>query len=194
MTAAGEMIRGSSRMNTVLGIATVILGFLAIMAPMISGLTVTAVVAVLMLAAGIAMLAYAFTAGSFWAGVGQFLFGGLTAFAGVVILARPLLGLASITMVLVVYFLVDGISAIWLGVKAKPIKGWGWTVFSGIMAIVLSILIWRNWPLSGQWAIGVLVGVRLMFAGWAIMMLGGFGEAAAAVVDEAAHAPQQPTE
>ena len=82
-------------------------------------------------------------------------------------------------MVLVIYFLVDGISAIWLGFKAKPIKGWGWTVFSGIAAIVLSILIWRNWPLSGPWAIGVLVGARLLFAGWAMMMLGGMGEAAA---------------
>ena len=189
MTAVGGMIRGSSRSGTVWGLTIVILGILAMVAPMISGLSVTIVVAALLLAAGMAMLVYALTAGSFWAGVGQFLFGGLTAFAGVVIFARPVVGLASITMVLVVYFLVDGISAIWLGFKAKPIKGWGWTVFSGITAIVLSILIWRDWPASGQWAIGILVGVRLVMSGWAMMMLGGIGEAAADVVDEVAGQP-----
>jgi uncharacterized membrane protein HdeD (DUF308 family) len=177
-------------MGTVLGMTIVILGILAMMAPMISGLAVTVVVAALLLAAGVAMSIYAFSAGSFWRGLLQFLFGGITALAGVVLFARPLLGLASITMVLAVYFLVDGIAAIVLGFRAKPIKGWGWMVFSGIAAIVLSVLIWREWPASGQWAVGILVGVRLVMSGWAMMMLGGLGEAAADVVDEAAGQPR----
>ena len=179
MTAAAETIRSSSRMGTVLGLTTFILGILAMVTPMISGLAVTVVVAALLLAAGVAMAAYAFSAGSFWQGLFQFLFGGLTALAGVVIFARPLLGLASITMVLVVYFLVDGITAILLGFRAKPTKGWGWLVFSGTAAIVVSVLMWRDWPVSGRWAIGVLVGIRLAMSGWAMMMLDGIGEAAA---------------
>ncbi len=118
MTAEGDIIRDSSRLGTVLGLTTVIIGILAMTAPMIPGLAVTVVIGALLLAAGVAKSVYAFSAGSFWKGLFQFLFGGVTALAGVVILGRPLLGLATITMVLVVYFLVDGITAILLGFRA----------------------------------------------------------------------------
>jgi uncharacterized membrane protein HdeD (DUF308 family) len=49
-------------------------------------------------------------------------------------------------------------------------------VFNGIVTIILAGLIWYQWPLSGQWAIGVLVGVRLIFAGWSMIALGSVGE------------------
>jgi len=174
-----------------LGMTTGILGILAMMAPMISGLAVTTVIAAILLAAGVAMSVYAFSAGTFWKGLAQFLFGGLTALAGVVIFARPILGLQSITMVLILYFLVDGILHIVFGFSAKPIKGWVWTVFSGIAAIVLSVLIWREWPVSGLWAVGVLVGARLVMSGWAMIMLGGIGEV---VADELEHVAPQANE
>ncbi len=187
MTAEGDIIRASSRMATVLGLTTVILGVLAMMAPAISGLAVTVVIGALLLAAGVAGTWYAFSAGTFWRGLFQFLFGGLTALAGVAVFAQPVLGLVTITMVLVVYFLVDGFSAIVLGFRARPIKGWGWMVFGGVAAIVFSVLIWREWPFSGQWAIGILVGVRLVMLGWTMIVLGGVGEAVA-------DSPQRPAE
>ncbi len=193
MTGEGEIIRGSSRLGTVLGLTTVILGLLAMMAPMISGLAVTVVIAALLLAAGVAMTVYAFSAGTFWQGLFQFLFGGFTALTGVVLFARPLVGLASITMVLVVYFLVDGVTTIVLGFRAKPMKGWGWMIFSGVAAVVLSVLIWRDWPLSGQWAIGILVGMRLVMSGWVMIVLGGIGEAAASSPPRPAEQVHQPT-
>lgn len=193
MTTPEAIIKGSSRMGTVLGLTTVILGILAMAAPMIAGLTVTVVVAAMLLAAGVAMTAYAFSAGTFWRGLFQFLFGGLTALAGVVLLFRPLLGLASITMVLVVYFMVDGVSTVILGFRTKPTKGWGWMVFSGIAAVVFSVLIWREWPFSGAWAIGILVGVRLVMAGWVMIALGGIGEAIASSPQRPAQSVHQPT-
>jgi len=146
---------------------------------MIPGLAVTVVIGALLVAAGVAKSVYAFSADTFLRGLFQFLFGGITALAGVVVLGRPLLGLATITMVLVIYFLVDGVMAIVLGFRAKPIKGWGWMVFSGIAAVVFGVLIWRDWPLSGQWAVGILVGARLLISGWTMIVLGGIGEAVA---------------
>ena len=178
MTAAGDMIKASSRMGTTMGIATMILGFLSIALPMLTGIAVTVLVAVLLLAAGIAMTIYAFSAESFGRGMFQFLFGGITALAGVAIFARPLIGLAAITMVLAIYFFVDGIMAIVAGFQAKPIKGWGWLVFSGAVAVILGVLILRDWPGTAQWLVGLLVGIRLIFAGWSMMMMGGMTEAA----------------
>ena len=68
--------------------------------------------------------------------------------------------------------------AIVAGFQAKPIKGWGWLVFSGAVAVILGVLILRDWPGTAQWLVGLLVGIRLIFAGWSMMMMGGMTEAA----------------
>ena len=128
MNEISDAMRAPSRMGTVLGIATIIFGILAMMMPMISGITVAAIVAVLLIAGGIARTIFAFKAGSLGRGLLMFLFGGLSILCGIVMLARPLLGLASITFVLVVYFIVDGIFEIIAGFKLKGVKGWFWFV------------------------------------------------------------------
>jgi uncharacterized membrane protein HdeD (DUF308 family) len=61
-------------------------------------------------------------------------------------------------------------------------------VFSGIVSIILGVMIWRQFPVSAVWLVGVLVGIRLVFAGWTMIMLGGVGEA---IVDEAERAEGQ---
>ena len=84
MTAEADVVRGTSRLGTILGLTTVIIGILAMTTPVIPGLAVTVVIGALLVAAGVAKSAYAFSAGSFWKGLFQFLFGGITALAGVV--------------------------------------------------------------------------------------------------------------
>ncbi len=154
-----------------------IFGGLAIMAPFFTGVAVTTIVAVLLVASGITQGVYAFKAGSFGRGLMQFLFGGITVLFGVAMFVWPLLGLASLTLLLAAYFLVDGCYAIAAGFQVRPTQGWGWVVFGGIGSVVLAGLLWWEWPISGQYAIGVLVGVRLIFSGWSMMMLGAVGEA-----------------
>jgi len=51
--------------------------------------------------------------------------------------------------------------------------GWGWQLFSGIISVLLGIMLWQDWPLSGLWAIGVLIGIRLLFSGFGILFLMG---------------------
>jgi uncharacterized membrane protein HdeD (DUF308 family) len=181
MNEISDAMRAPSRIGTVLGIATIVFGILAMMMPMLSGITVAAIVAVLLIAGGIARTAFAFKAGSFGKGLLMFLFGGLSVLVGAIMLARPLLGLKSLTMVLVAYFIVDGIFEIMAGFKLKGVRGWFWFVIGGIASLVLALLIWRQWPASGQWAIGLLIGIRLIFAGWEMVAVGAVGEA---VVDE----------
>jgi uncharacterized membrane protein HdeD (DUF308 family) len=186
MTEQAPILRAASRAGTVWGFATVILGVLAIMAPMVSGIAVSLMVAIVLMAAGIARTVFAFKAESFGKGVLVFLFGGFTMLCGLVMLARPLLGLASITLVLVSYFLVDGVMEIVAAFRFRPEKGWGWMFFGGIATLALALMIGSDWPFSGAWAIGVLVGVRLLFAGWSMIALGSVGEA---IADEVNVAP-----
>jgi uncharacterized membrane protein HdeD (DUF308 family) len=172
MSELNVAVQRSSKIGIVLGILTLLLGVLAITAPMISGMAVSMVVAFILIAAGICQTIFAFRAETFGGGILALLFGGFSIIAGGVMLARPLFGLASLTMVLVAYFLIDGVNQIAAAFRLRPTQGWGWMAFSGALAILLAILIWREWPLSGAWAIGVLVGIRLIMSGWAVIFLG----------------------
>ena len=145
-----------------------IAGFLAIASPFISGVWVVTMVAIILIFSGVSRFMHAFQGGGFWSG----LFGVMAVVTGGVMIAKPLLGLASLTMVLVVYFLAQGISEIIAALQLRPAKGWGWLLFSGIVSIMLAMMILNQWPLSGAWAIGTLVGIQLIFSGITMITLG----------------------
>ena len=181
-SAATNAVRLTSRVGFGWGILTIILGGLAIAAPLFSGLAVATLVAIFLVAAGIAQTIFAFKAESFGEGIFTFLYGAFGILAGAFMLARPLIGLASITLVLAVYFFVDGVFGIASALRIRPVQGWRWMLVSAVISVVLGVMILNNWPFSGQWLVGTLVGVRLLFAGWSMIALGGLGEA---VADEA---------
>ena len=79
--------------------------------------------------------------------------------------ARPGMALATLTLVLAAYFFVDGIFEIVWAFRLRPIKGWGWALFSGVVALALGIMIWRQFPVSGMWAVGTLAGIHMIFGG-----------------------------
>ena len=167
-----EFAKQGSRRLTILGIAVVILGTLSLLAPLMTGLTISVLVGVLLLAAGVARMVWAFGAGSFGRGLLAFLIGALSVAAGLLMISQPLLGLATIALVLAAYFVVDGAVEIAAAFSARPRSGWGWLLAGGIASLLLGIFIYAQWPLSGIWAVGVLVGIRLLFAGWGMIGLG----------------------
>ena len=88
-------------------------------------------------------------------------------------LARPGMALATLTLVLAAFFFVDGIFQIVWAFRLRPIKGWGWTLLSGVVALALGIMIWRQFPVSGIWAVGTLAGINLIFGGSSIVAICG---------------------
>lgn len=180
----------ASRTGVVWGVLTIILGFCAMGSPLISGLAVAMLVAIALIAAGIGETIYAFQAGSLGKGIVQLLFGGLTVIVGIVMLSQPGMALATLTLVLAVYFVVDGLIAVFAGFTRKPARGWGWLVFNGIVTLALGWMIYRSWPVSGVWAIGILVGVRLLFAGMTMIALGSAGGRLAGAGEENARASE----
>jgi uncharacterized membrane protein HdeD (DUF308 family) len=184
MSELSDIARLPARVGTGWGFAVMLLGVLAVMVPFVSGVAVTSFVAVLITAAGLTMTMYAFKAGSFGKGLLQFLFGGITIVCGVAMFVTPMLSMFTLTGVLMVYFVVDGGFSIYSGVKGRPAPGWGWVIISGIASIVLAVLLYREWPDSGTYAVGLLVGIRLIFAGWSIAMLGMLGDVTVDVAKE----------
>ena len=156
----------------VLGVVTVIAGSLSVGSPLASGLTVTVIIGVAMTIGGVARIIGAFSAGSFGQGALAFIGGILTFGSGLILTGRPGIGLATLTLLLGGALVMDGISGIILAVRVRPEKGWGWMLFSAVMGVVLGFLLLREWPLSGLWAIGTLVGINLIFAGMSIISVG----------------------
>ena len=161
-------IKHNAGLGMALGTVIAIAGLLAIISPFVAGLSVTIVVGVLLIVSGVSRLFLAFKMGSFGQGLLMFLLGVVTVIAGGYLVARPGMGLATLTLFLAAYFLVDGVFAIIWAFRLRPIRGWGWQLFSGIAAIVLGIMIWCQFPVSGLWAVGTLAGVHMIFGGSSI--------------------------
>lgn len=172
MNSISDTKKRVSRWSMGYGILVVVLGMIAIAAPYFAGLSVNALISFLLIFAGITKTAFAFKADSFGSGTLQFLFGGLTIICGVGLILFPMFGLASITLLLISYFFVDGFFTVTASWAMKPMNGWGWMLINGLITIFLGIIIASDWPISGAWAIGLLLGVRLMMSGFAMLMLG----------------------
>jgi len=172
MNEFADAAKAGGKKMTVFGVIAIILGILAMLAPALTGMWVIILVGVLVLIGGIVRIIWACQAGSLGKGLPMFAIGGLTLLCGIVLLAHPLFASGVLTILLALYFVLDGISEIAAGVRLRPGSGWGLMLFGGIVSFWLGIIIWRQFPLSGVWAIGILLGIKLFFVGL-IMLKGG---------------------
>jgi uncharacterized membrane protein HdeD (DUF308 family) len=157
-----------SKSAKIWGWVTLFMGIFAVASPMVAGTAVVVMVAIVLVIAGIARIIAGIQGEGFW----SILFGVIYFVGGLVIIGRPYLGLASLTMILIVYFMANGIGEIFAAFQARPNPGWGFVLFSGIISVILACMIWNQWPLSGEWAIGILVGIQLIFAGLTMITVG----------------------
>ena len=168
---AGAAKKGGGSM-AIFGILMIVLGFLAMASPMMVGFSIAMLIGIIMIAAGIMRIIWAFQADSFGQGVLKFAVGALTVLFGVMLLARPLFAVGTLTVFLAIYFIVDGIFEVIGAFEVKPDSGWGWVLFGGVISLMLGIMIWSEFPLSGVWAVGTLVGIKLLFSGTTLIALG----------------------
>ncbi|SRR6266536_2757624 len=155
------------------GIVLLILGFLAILIPPIATLAVTIFLGWLFLISGVVGLLTTFGArhapGFWW----SLLSAALAIAAGVVLLAWPVSGAVSLTLVLIVFFLVEGIASIMYALEHRQqLSGrWGWMLASGIVDLILAAMIFTGLPGTAAWALGLLVGINMIFGGSALVAM-----------------------
>ena len=158
------------------GVLLLITGFLALIAPFAAGLSIALLVGVLFVISGLAQLVIVFKAGSFGRGLLLAALALLSLVAGVYMVMQPVAALATLTLFLAGYFIASGVIEAIGAFGARPASGWGWLLFGGIVSILLGVMIWRQFPLSGAWAIGTLVGVRMIMSGWTLIAVGGLAK------------------
>lgn len=168
----GAIESASGRMK-VLGILTIIFGILAIAMPWLAGQAILWAVGVLVIAGGLTRMVWAFQAGSLGKGLLVFLIGVLTLLAGFAVISHPVLSSAVLTVLLSIYLLADGLAEL-VAAAGLPAgqKGKGWLIFDGVVTLVLGVMIFTGFPLAGVFAIGVFLGVKLLFAGMTVLALG----------------------
>jgi len=155
------------------GIILVILGLIAIVLPPLATLAATIVIGWLFVISGIAGLIMTFRArhapGFWWA----LLSAVVALVAGVLLLWQPLVGVLSLTFVLIAFFVIDGVLSIFLAIEHRRelVGRWGWILLSGIVDLVIAAIIWAGLPGTAAWALGLLVGIDLVFGGTALIMV-----------------------
>src|SRR5499433_237307 len=87
---------------------------------------------------------------------------------GMLFLRNPEAGLLSLTLLLIVFFMVEGFSKVIFALTIRPFSNWGWVLLSGIVGILLAFYLWANTPVAAIWVLGVLLGIELICEGAAL--------------------------
>ena len=153
------------------GIALVVLGFVAVIVPPIATLAVTVVLGWLFLFSGVMGLVTTFmmrnAPGFWWALISA----ALGVLVGAMLLAQPAQGAVTLTYVLVAFFIIEGVVSIMYALEHKrELSGrWGFMLVSGIVDLMLAGMIIAGLPSTAAWALGLLVGINMMFGGVALI-------------------------
>lgn len=162
-----EAMRAHWKVFLAEGVLLAVMGLAALLLPQVAGLAVTILLGWLFLITGIGGLVVTFWArgmpGFWWSLISA----ALAVLAGGVLLARPMQGILTLTIVVGAYFLAEGVATILYALEHRRelSERWSWLLISGAMDIVIAGLIIAGLPGSAEWAIGLLAGLNLMFGG-----------------------------
>lgn len=165
-----EALRRSWVLFALMGGALVVLGALAVGAAFITTLTTVIVFGVLLLIAGGVEIVNSFWARAWRGFFLHMLAGVLYVIVGLLMIEHPLGTAAGLTLMVAASLLIGGLVRILVS-AVERFDGWVWSLSSGVISLLLGVLIWRQWPASSLWIIGLFVGIELMMNGWTWIML-----------------------
>lgn len=164
--------RESAGWTIAFGVLLIILGLLALMAPLIAGVAVAVMLGWLLILGGIAHLIVSWHLRHAGGLVWELLVGVAYLVMGVFLLAHPVAGLVALTAFLGCYLLIKGIFELINWFRLRHVRGGGWMLFDAIVSLLLSGMIWLHLPYSATWVIGTLVGFGILFSGISRLVLG----------------------
>lgn len=166
-------VREHATLFLVEGIALMILGGIAIVVPPLATVAVTIIIGWIFLAGGIVGLVTTIRArgvpGFWW----SLLSAVIALAAGIMLVAQPIVGALSLTLLLVAYFLIEGVATIMYALEHRRQLSdrWEWMLFSGLVDLLLAAIIFSGLPGSAAWALGIIVGIDMIFGGVAVIAI-----------------------
>jgi len=165
-----EEVRKHSTWFLVLGIALVIVGMIAIGWAVATTIVSVIFLGWLLIIGGVLHVIHGFKHRP-WSGFFiNLLAGVLYAVAGFVMVANPALAAVTLTLLIAMILIAAGLFRLFVAFST-PLDHRGWLILNGVVSILLGVMIWRSWPVSGLWVIGMFVGIDMIFDGWTEIML-----------------------
>ncbi len=171
------MTRGGLRRESVgwsigLGVLLIVIGLLALAAPLLAGVALTSIFAWFLLLGGVAHLVFAWHLRHAGGLVWELLVGLAYIVMGVFLFLHPVAGLVTLTVFLGAYLAFKGVAELvgWFAIRHAP--GSGWLLFGGIISLVLAGMIFAQLPFSAAWVPGTLIGIAILFSGVSRLALG----------------------
>jgi len=169
--AGSEELRRNWGWFLALGVFLVVLGTIALGSAVLATMATVVLIGWLLLVGGIVEAGHAFWRKK-WSGFFvDLLTGILYMVVGFMIVANPVATAETLTLLIALFLMFGGVFRI-VAALAVRFPHWGWLVLHGAVNLLLGIAIWRQWPWSGLWVIGLFVGIDLIFNGWSLVMLG----------------------
>jgi uncharacterized membrane protein HdeD (DUF308 family) len=173
---AGRALRDALRRSVkkhawlfiVQGVVMVLAGLAAIAFPLFSAIAVVVFLGWMLIISGVAQgitLITAKEAPHFWL---QLISLALSCVVGLMMVSRPEAGLLALTLLIIVYFLVEGMAKVVFALTVRPLPNWTWVLASGLVSVILSIYLWASMPLTAAWLLGLLLGFSLISQGAAL--------------------------
>lgn len=153
------------------GIALIAFGVLLLASPAAAGEAVVMVVAFILFLTGVAQVVQAFRSAGLANRFVSVLLGLIVAGLGVMVWLNPDIGSGFLTALLIFFFVAHGLWKVATAWRFRSARGWFWLLLSGLLSLVFVYLLWKQWPLSGAWAIGVLIGLDLLLTGIAMIVV-----------------------
>ncbi len=164
-------LRRASQASLVLSVVLIIFGVLAITLPMATSIGVVIVIGWLVMFDGLVQLVHAFQS----KGAGHIAWKLLVAVfylvAGGYLIGRPVVGTASLTLVLGIFLLAEGVADVVAYFATRKDGSSPWMLLDGVVTLFLGFLIWNQWPFSSLWVIGTLVGISMIMTGTTRLMM-----------------------
>jgi uncharacterized membrane protein HdeD (DUF308 family) len=152
------------------GIISVIVGIMAIGSSFVATMVSVKVFGILLIIEGVTEVIHALMVRN-WKGFGlHLLSAALHLFVGVFMLEDPIRAAVVITLLISAAFIVGGILRIIFAIVER-FPSWPWVALNGVVTLILGIMIFNEWPISGLWVIGLFVGIDLLFSGWSNIIL-----------------------
>ncbi len=170
ITDAARALKPNWKWILALGLITILVGCTAIALPFVATITLELLFGWVLLIGGIASFVKAVqsrSGGGFWL---RLIGGLLYVAAGILLLVYPQQGILTLTALVALLFIIEGVFKFVSSFQLRPTPGWGWLCFSGVIAVILGAVIWSGLPGDAVWAMGLLVGINILFAGWSIVM------------------------
>jgi uncharacterized membrane protein HdeD (DUF308 family) len=158
----------SWKMLMTIGVLAIFVGCVAILVPAVAAVGTAIFIGWILVVVGAILVAAAFSAVSVGSVVLRLLWAALTVIVGVWLIVEPHNGTLTLTLVLGIYFLLMGLTRVAVAFMARGEPNAGWVGLSGFAGLLIGLLILVKFPSSADWAIGLLVGIDLIFAGWTL--------------------------